>query len=90
MSDSIQLITLSRAARLIGVIRSELQKKIQQGELPSFDGMVNIDDLLLAYPGAQLEDDTEYRAGRADQGKGLWQAHFRARDAGRRDSSQRG
>jgi CDP-4-dehydro-6-deoxyglucose reductase len=60
MSDSIQLITLSRAARLIGVIRSELQKKIQQGELPSFDGMVDIDDLLLAYPGAQLEDDTEF------------------------------
>ena len=85
MSDSIQLITLSRAARLIGVIRSELQKKIQQGELPSFDGMVDIDDLLLAYPGAQLEDDVEYRAGLADQGKGLRQAHLRARDAGRGD-----
>ncbi len=55
------MITLSRAARLIGVIRSELQKKIQQGELPSFDGMVDIDDLLLAYPGAQLEDDIEFR-----------------------------
>ena len=61
MSDLNQLITLSRAARLIGVIRSELQKKIQQGELHAFDGMVNIDDLLLAYPKAQLEDDVEYR-----------------------------
>jgi CDP-4-dehydro-6-deoxyglucose reductase len=60
MSDG-QLIALSRAARLIGVIRGELQKKIQQGDLHAFDGMVNIDDLLLAYPRAQLEDDVEYR-----------------------------
>ncbi len=60
MSDG-QLITLSRAARLIGVIRGELQKKIQQGDLHAFDGMVSIDDLLLAYPRAQLEDDVEYR-----------------------------
>jgi CDP-4-dehydro-6-deoxyglucose reductase len=61
MSDPNQLITLSRAARLIGVIRSELQKKIQQGDLHAFDGMVSIDDLLLAYPKAQLENDVEYR-----------------------------
>lgn len=60
MSDANQMITLSRAARLIGVIRGELQKKIQQGALPAFDGMVSIDDLLQAYPKAQLEDDTEY------------------------------
>ena len=60
MSDANQLITLSRAARLIGVIRGELQKKIQQGALPAFDGMVTVDDLLQAYPKAQLEDDTEY------------------------------
>jgi CDP-4-dehydro-6-deoxyglucose reductase len=60
MSDH-QLITLSRAARLIGVIRGELQKKIQQGDLHAFDGMISIDDLLLAYPRAQLEDDVEYR-----------------------------
>ena len=61
MSSSDHLITLSRAARLIGVIRGELQKKIQQGSLRAFDGMVTVDDLLAAYPKAQLEDDTEYR-----------------------------
>ena len=61
MSDRNQLITLSRAARLIGVIRSELQKRIQNGELSSFDGMVTVDDLLLAYPDAQLEDEVEYQ-----------------------------
>lgn len=60
MSHLTHLLSLSRAARLIGVNRSELQKKVQHGELRAFDGMVTVDDLLLAYPNAQLEDDTEY------------------------------
>lgn len=54
------LMSLSRAGRLVGVTRGALQKKIQLGELPSFDGMVTVDDLLAAYPGAQLEDNTEF------------------------------
>lgn len=56
-----QLLSLSRAARLVGVNRSELQKRVKQGELDSFDGMVTIDNLLATYPSAQLEDNTEYR-----------------------------
>lgn len=60
MSHQTHLFSLSRAARLIGVNRIELQKKIQLGELHAFDGMVSVDDLLLAYPKAQLEDDTEF------------------------------
>ena len=60
MSHLTHLLSLSRAARLIGVNRTELQKKTQLGELHAFDGMVTIDDLLRAYPKAQLEDDTEY------------------------------
>lgn len=55
-----QLMSLSRAARLVGVTRGALQKKIQNGELLSFDGMVEVDGLLSAYPGAQLEDNTEF------------------------------
>ncbi|MBI1175499.1 MAG: 2Fe-2S iron-sulfur cluster binding domain-containing protein [Sideroxydans sp.] len=55
-----QSITLSRAARLVGVTRGELQKKIRDGTLPSFDGSVTLDDLLASYPDAQLEDNTEY------------------------------
>jgi CDP-4-dehydro-6-deoxyglucose reductase, E3 len=55
-----QTISLSRAARLVGVTRSELQKKIREGELSSFDGSVTLDDLLATYPDAQLEDNTEY------------------------------
>ncbi len=56
-----QLLSLSRAARLVGVNRSELQKRVKEGELNSFDGMVGVDDLLVSYPDAQLEDNTEYR-----------------------------
>jgi CDP-4-dehydro-6-deoxyglucose reductase len=52
-------ISLSRAARLVGVARSELQRKIRAGELAAFDGTVTLDALLACYPRAQLEDDTE-------------------------------
>ncbi len=55
-----QLLSLSRAARLVGVNRSELQKRVKQGELHAFDGMITIDNLLASYPSVQLEDNTEY------------------------------
>lgn len=55
-----QLLSLSRAARLVGVNRSELQKRVKQGELTTFDGMVNVDNLLASFPSVQLEDNTEY------------------------------
>src|SRR5512138_3610137 len=61
MSHQNHLLSLSRAARLIDVNRSELQKKIQLGELHSFDGMVAMEELLHAYPKAQLENDSEYK-----------------------------
>ncbi|MBI4988783.1 MAG: 2Fe-2S iron-sulfur cluster binding domain-containing protein [Rhodocyclales bacterium] len=52
-----QLLSLSRAARLVGASRVALQLKIRSGELPSFDGMVSADDLLRLYPGIKLEED---------------------------------
>ncbi|MBZ0127065.1 MAG: hypothetical protein K8F32_11905, partial [Rhodocyclaceae bacterium] len=52
-----QLLTLSRAARLVGASRVALQLKIRSGELPSFDGMVSADDLLRLYPNLKLEED---------------------------------
>jgi CDP-4-dehydro-6-deoxyglucose reductase len=55
------LLSLTRAAKLVGVARVVLQKKIQSGELPSFDGMISIDSLLACYPQAQLEDDVELK-----------------------------
>lgn len=58
MSD---LLSLNRAARLVGVSRADLQKKIQRGEMFSFDGRVAIGALLLCYPDAQLEDTAEFK-----------------------------
>lgn len=51
-----QLLTLSRAAHLIGVTRAILQKHIAAGELPSFDGRVSTSDLRRLYPDINLED----------------------------------
>lgn len=51
-----QLLTLSRAAHLIGTTRSVLQKHIAAGELPSFDGMVTTEDLLKLFPEVRIED----------------------------------
>jgi len=52
------LITLSRAARLVGVKRGTLQKQIQQGELRTFEGELLLSDLLHAYPQTEVEDST--------------------------------
>ena len=53
-----RLVTISRAARLIGVSRGALQSRIKNGDLAAFEGMVAVDDLLRAYPEARLEDNT--------------------------------
>ena len=55
------VLSLTRAARLIGVTRAELQKKIQRGEMISHDGTVTVENLLACYPDAQLEDTAESR-----------------------------
>lgn len=51
-----QLLTLSRAAHLIGVPRATLQKMIAAGELSSSDGMVTTEDLTRLFPAIRLED----------------------------------
>jgi CDP-4-dehydro-6-deoxyglucose reductase len=53
-----RLLTVSRAARLVGVSRGTLQKQIQDGDLPSFEGMVKLDDLNQAYPNVEVEDNS--------------------------------
>lgn len=55
------LLSLTRAARLVGVSRVALQKKIQCGEMISHDGMVSVESLLACYPEAQLEDTVEFQ-----------------------------
>lgn len=50
-----QLLTLLRAARMVGVSRGALQSRIRSGELQTFEGMVRAEDLQRAYPDARLE-----------------------------------
>lgn len=51
-----QYLSISRAARVIGVPRNTLQNKIKAGELASFDGMLAVDELLRVFPQAKVED----------------------------------
>ena len=53
------LLTLSRAARLAGVTRGVLQKKVRDGDLRSFEGKVRVADLVKAFPGTAIEDNAE-------------------------------
>ena len=53
-----RLITLSRAARLVGVKRGALQKKIRDGELRTFEGELLLSDLLHVYPQTRVEDSS--------------------------------
>jgi CDP-4-dehydro-6-deoxyglucose reductase len=51
-----QQLNLARAAQLVGVQRSTLQRMIGAGELASFDGFISLDELRRAFPQAALED----------------------------------
>ncbi len=51
-------LSLSQAARLIGVKRGDIQKKIQENKLKVMEGTVTLSDLKKAFPEAQYEDNT--------------------------------
>jgi CDP-4-dehydro-6-deoxyglucose reductase len=51
-------LSLSQAARLVGVKRRTLQKRIQDGEILTFEGAVSLEELLKAYPQTEVEDNT--------------------------------
>ena len=55
-----QLLPVFRAARLAGVSRQTLQKKIHDGELATFEGMIAPEDLIRLYPQINLTKDTEF------------------------------
>ena len=55
-----QFLTLTRAARLVGITRGALQSRIKAGELATFEGMVSAEDLLRAYPETRLEDNSAF------------------------------
>ena len=43
-------LPLSRVARLVGQPRSEIQRMVHHGELSTFDGMVDMNELLRVFP----------------------------------------
>ena len=51
-------LSVSRAARLVGIKRGTLQKRIQDGDISTFEGKVSVDELLRAYPQTEIEDST--------------------------------
>ncbi|MFN3868947.1 MAG: 2Fe-2S iron-sulfur cluster-binding protein [Hyphomicrobiaceae bacterium] len=55
------LITLSRLARLVGEPRSVLQGMAQRGELHTFDGQVELAEVLRLWPEVRLDNDSELR-----------------------------
>jgi CDP-4-dehydro-6-deoxyglucose reductase, E3 len=52
-----QLLSLSRAARLAGVSRGELQQRIRIQGITTFEGQIQVRDLLLLYPQVNLDHD---------------------------------
>ena len=58
-----RLVNVAKAARSLGVARNELQKLIRKGELQTFEGKVDLDELqriypVLAMPKQSLVEDT--------------------------------
>ena len=52
-----RLVSLSRAAKLVGLSRGALQKRVHDLELVSFEGQVNLDDIERIFPDAEIEDN---------------------------------
>lgn len=55
------LLPLSRVAKLINQPRHKLQEVIRSGQLATFDGMVELDELLRMFPDVKWDDDAEFR-----------------------------
>jgi len=55
------LLPLSRVSKLIGISRHALQEMIRSGTLDTFDGMIELEEMLRAFPDAKWENDAEFR-----------------------------
>lgn len=55
-----QLISVFRAARLVGMSRGTLQRRLHDEKVSTFEGKIKIDDLLKLYPKTELQHDSEY------------------------------
>ena len=53
-----RFVTVSRAAKLVGVSRGNLQRRIREGDIDSFEGMVDLTTLSDHFPNLKLEDNS--------------------------------
>lgn len=52
-----QQVGVAKAAHMLGVSRHDLQRLIHDGELRTFEGLVDLDELRQRYPALALKDD---------------------------------
>lgn len=52
-----QQVGISRAAHLLGIDRHDLQQMVRSGELHTFEGEVDMDELRQHYPAMALDDN---------------------------------
>lgn len=52
-----QQLGVARAAQVLGVSRHELQRLIRDGDLQTFEGQVDLEELRQRYPTLALKDD---------------------------------
>lgn len=52
-----QQMGVAKAAHMLGISRHDLQRLILDGELHTFEGQVDVDELRLRYPAMALNDD---------------------------------
>jgi len=52
-------LSVSKAARMLGISRFDIQYQINNGKLQSHEGYVTTDSLRLAYPNAVLESEED-------------------------------
>lgn len=50
-----RLVSLARAAKTIGIKRNMLQAQVRRGELPTFEGLIDLDLLQDVYPTVRME-----------------------------------
>lgn len=52
-----QQVGVAKAAHMLGVSRHDLQRLIHDGDLRTFEGLVDMDELRQRYPALALKDD---------------------------------
>lgn len=72
----VHFLPVSRVSRLVGLSRGAIQRMIHDGELQSFDGMVDMNELLRVFPDVRWEDDGEYRRVQAIKDKAFGRRVF--------------